>query len=66
MSGEGSVKGRGVLRKSRRVMGKVQSKQVAVDFGWKLERIGKLIAKINGSRKKGGSKCWEDAKKPRK
>ncbi len=28
-------------------MGKVQSKQVVIDFGWKLEKIGKLIVKIN-------------------
>lgn len=27
-------------------MGIVQSKQVAVDFGWELEKIGKLIVKI--------------------
>ena len=27
-------------------MGIVQSKQVAVDFGWKLKRIGKLMVKI--------------------
>ena len=26
-------------------MGKVQSKQVAVDFGQKLEKIGKLVVK---------------------
>ena len=38
-------------------MGIVQSKQVAVDFGWELEKIVKLIVKINGSRKRGGSKC---------
>lgn len=25
----------------------MQSKQVAVDFGWKLKRIGKLMVKIN-------------------
>ena len=37
-------------------MGIVQSKQVAVNLGWKLKRIGKLIVKINGSRKRGGSK----------
>lgn len=28
-------------------MGIVQSKQVAVDFGWELEKIVKLIVKIN-------------------
>ena len=28
-----------------------QNKQVAVNLGWELKRIGKLIAKINGSRK---------------
>ena len=43
-------------------MGIVQNKQVEVDSDWKLERIGKLIAKINGSRKRGGSKCWKYAK----
>ena len=43
MSGEESVKDNGVLRKLGRVMGKVQSKQVAVDFGWELEKISKLI-----------------------
>ena len=46
MSGEGSVKDRSFLRKLGRVMGIVQSKQVAVDFGWELEKIGKLIVKI--------------------
>ena len=66
MSGEKSVKDNGILRKLGRVMGIVQNKQVAVDFGWELEKIGKLIAKINGSRKRGGSKCWKYAKKPRK
>ncbi len=38
-------------------MGIVQNKQVAVDLSWKLKRIDKLIVKINGSRKRGGSKC---------
>ena len=56
MSGEESVKDKGILRKLGRVMGIVQNKQVEVDSDWKLERIGKLIAKINGSRKRGGSK----------
>ena len=46
MSGEESVKEKGVLRKLGRVMGIVQSKQVAVDFGWELEKIGKLIVII--------------------
>ena len=53
----GSVEDKGILRKLGLIMHIAQIKQVAVDFGWKLERIGKLIAKINGSRKKGGSKC---------
>lgn len=66
MSGKESVKDSGVLRKLGRVMGIVQSKQVAVDLSWKLKRIDKLIVKINGSRKRGGSKCWGYAKKPRK
>lgn len=57
MSGKESVKDSGVLRKLGRVMGIVQSKQVAVDLSWKLKRIDKLIVKINGSRKRGGSKC---------
>ena len=57
MSDEESVKDKGILRKLGRVMGIVQNKQVEVDSDWKLERIGKLIAKINGSRKRGGSKC---------
>ena len=56
MSGEGSVKDRSFLRKLGRVMGVVQSKQVDVDLSWKLKRIDKLIVKINGSRKRGGSK----------
>ena len=56
MSGKENVKVRGILRKLGRVMGIVQNKQVEVDLDWKLERIGKLIAKINGSRKRGGSK----------
>lgn len=46
MSGKESVKDSGILRKLGRVMGIVQSKQVAVDFGWELEKIGKLIVKI--------------------
>ena len=66
MSGKESVKDSGVLRKLGRVMGIVQSKQVAVDLSWKLKRIYRLIVKINGSRKRVGSKCWDDAKKPRK
>ena len=66
MSGKESVKDSGVLRKLGRVMGIVQSKQVAVDLSWKLKRIDKLIVKINGSRKRGGSKCWDDVKKSRK
>ena len=57
MSGKESVKDSGVLRKLGRVMGIVQSKQVAVDLSWKLKRIDKLIVKINGSRKRGGSNC---------
>ena len=46
MSGKESVKDSGVLRKLGRVMGIVQNKQVAVNLGWKLKRIGKLIVKI--------------------
>lgn len=46
MSVQESVKDKGILRKLGRVTGIVQSKQVAVDFGWKLEKIGKLIVKI--------------------
>ena len=38
-------------------MGIVQNKQVAVDLSWKLKRIDKMIVKINGGRKRGGSKC---------
>ena len=57
ISGEGSVKDKGILRKLGLIMHIAQNKQVAVDFGWKLEKIGKLIVKINGSRKRGGSKC---------
>lgn len=57
-----SVKEEGIIRKLGRVMDIVQNKQVAVDFGWKLKRIDKLIVKINGSRKRGGSKCWKYAK----
>ena len=46
MSGEGSVKDSGVLRKLGRVMGVVQSKQVDVDLVWKLKFMNKFIAKI--------------------
>ena len=66
MSGDESVKDMGFSRKQVRLMGIVQNKQVAVDLSWKLKRIDRLIVKINGSRKRGGSKCWDDAKKPRK
>ena len=41
-----SVKEEGIIRKLGRVMGIVQSKQVAVNLSWKLKRIGKLMIKI--------------------
>ena len=41
-----SVKEEGIIRKLGRVMGIVQSKQVAVNLSWKLKRIGKLMVKI--------------------
>ena len=44
MSGKENVKVRGILRKLGQVMSIVQIKQVVVDFGWELEKIGKLIA----------------------
>ena len=46
MSVEESVKDNGVLRKLGRVRNIVQSKQVTINLGWKLEKIGKLIVKI--------------------
>ena len=46
MSGDESVKGRGVLRKLRRVMGTEQNKQVAVDLVGKLKFMNKFIVKI--------------------
>ena len=42
MSGEESVKDKGVLRKLGRVMGIVQNKQVVVDFGRKLKEIRQI------------------------